>query len=61
MLILQINGENYLLPSDIKSPSTRADLIHCSLNINWLVKQLSKNHVRIKYLIYVLIYTITIA
>lgn len=45
MSILQINGENYLLPIDLKSPSSRADLIHSSLNINWLVKQLSKKYV----------------
>ena len=45
MSILQINGENYLLPNDLKSPSSRADLIHSSLNINWLVKQLSKKYV----------------
>lgn len=44
---VQINGENYLLPIDLKSPSSRADLIHSSLNINWLVKQLSKKYMQV--------------
>lgn len=44
---VQINGENYLLPSDLKSPSSRADLMHSSLNINWLVKQLSENYMQV--------------
>ena len=52
VLLLQINGENYLLPSDLKSPSSRADLMHSSLNINWLVKQLSENYVRNTFLIF---------
>lgn len=44
---VQINGENYLLPRDLKTPSSRADLIHSSLNINWLVKQLSKKYMQV--------------
>lgn len=44
---VQINGENYLLPSDLKSPSSRADLMHSSLNINWLVKQLCENYMQV--------------
>lgn len=44
---VQINGENYLLPKDLKTPSSRADLIHSSLNINWLVKQLSKKYMQV--------------
>ena len=51
MILLQINGENYLLPSDLRNPSSRADLIHSSLNINWLVKQLSENYVRTTFII----------
>lgn len=44
---VHINGENYLLPADLKSPSSRADLIHSSLNINWLVSQLSRNYMQV--------------
>lgn len=43
---VHINSENYLLPADLKNPSSRADLMHSSLNINWLVAQLSKNYMQ---------------
>ena len=43
----QINGENYLVPAEMKRVSSRADLRHNCLNINWLVAQLSKNCVSI--------------
>jgi len=44
---VHINGENYLLPADLKSPSSRADLMHSALNINWLVSQLSKSYMQV--------------
>ncbi|EDO49365.1 predicted protein [Nematostella vectensis] len=37
---VQLNGENYLLPTDIKPDCTQADLIQQSLNINKLILQL---------------------
>ncbi|XP_015773272.1 PREDICTED: uncharacterized protein LOC107351491 isoform X1 [Acropora digitifera] len=40
---MNINGENYLVPAEVKRVSSRADLRHNCLNINWLVAQLSKN------------------
>ncbi|XP_068750368.1 uncharacterized protein [Montipora capricornis] len=43
---VHINSENYLLPADLKIPPSRADLMHSSLNINWLVAQLSKNYMQ---------------
>ncbi|KAK3717522.1 hypothetical protein QZH41_013789 [Actinostola sp. cb2023] len=39
---LQINGENYLLPTEADINSSTADIIECSLNINNFVKELTK-------------------
>ncbi|CAH3190555.1 unnamed protein product, partial [Porites evermanni] len=44
---VHINGKNYLLPTDLKSPFSQADLMRAALDINWLVSHLSKNYMQV--------------
>ena len=45
---LQINGENYLLPTDVDTNITRTDLMEVAVNINKLMCQLSSSYVSTK-------------
>ncbi|CAH3023725.1 unnamed protein product [Porites evermanni] len=44
---VHINGKNYLLPTDLKCPSSQADLMRDALDINWLVSHLSENYMQV--------------